>query len=111
MKTLGSGLGFPMRSNDGMSVPREANQVNPRADSFSLYLNFVANQVLSTLLPKSKLDVKLHKIVREKLFKQTSNFISPVKALRILPALHELSTTQLNNNRSKSIFESVTKIG
>jgi hypothetical protein len=42
MKTLGSGLGFPMRSNDG-KVKHEIGKVNPRADSFSLYLGFVAN--------------------------------------------------------------------
>lgn len=42
LKTFGSGLAFPMRSNDGMVVP-ESGKLNPRADSFSLYLNFVAN--------------------------------------------------------------------
>jgi len=63
MKTFGSGIAFPMRSNDGMVIP-EAGKSNPRADSFSLYLNFVANQVLTNLLPKSKLETKLHKINR-----------------------------------------------
>ena len=41
-KTFGSGLAFPMRSNDGQIVP-DQDRANPRADSFSLYLNFVAN--------------------------------------------------------------------
>lgn len=41
-KTFGSGLAFPMRSNDGMIIP-DSGKLNPRADSFSLYLNFVAN--------------------------------------------------------------------
>jgi hypothetical protein len=63
MKAFGSGLAFPMRSNDGMIIP-DSGKVNPRADSFSLYLNFVANQMLSNLLPKSKIDSKLHKISR-----------------------------------------------
>ena len=58
MKAFGSGLAFPMRSNDGMVIPDSGKQ-NPRADSFSLYLNFVANQMLTNLLPKSKLDTKL----------------------------------------------------
>jgi hypothetical protein len=58
MKAFGSGLAFPMRSNDGMIIP-DSGKVNPRADSFSLYLNFVANQMLSNLLPKNKLDAKL----------------------------------------------------
>jgi hypothetical protein len=44
-KTFGSGLAFPMRSNDGMIIP-DSGKLNPRADSFSLYLNFVANQML-----------------------------------------------------------------
>ena len=40
--TFGSGLAYPLRTNDGMIVS-EAGTVNPRADSFSLYSNFVAN--------------------------------------------------------------------
>ena len=54
MKTFGSGLAYPVRSNDGMVLP-EAGKVNPRADSFSLYMNYVANTLLSNLLPKSRL--------------------------------------------------------
>jgi len=46
-----------MRSNDGMMIPN-SGKANPRADSFSLYLFFVANQILTNLLPKTKLDVK-----------------------------------------------------
>ena len=41
-KTFGSGLAFPMRSNDGQIIS-DQDRANPRADSFSLYLNFVAN--------------------------------------------------------------------
>lgn len=37
---------------------------NPRADSFSLYLNFVADTILKNILPKSKLENKLHKTIR-----------------------------------------------
>lgn len=62
-KTFGSGLAFPMRSNDGMMIP-DQGKANPRADSFALYLNFVANQMLQNLLPKSKLDTKLQKTTR-----------------------------------------------
>ena len=65
MKTFGSGLAFPMRSNDGMTI-QEQGRVNPRADSFNLYLNFVANQMLLNLLPKSKLDNKMQKLSRTK---------------------------------------------
>lgn len=62
-KCFGSGLAYPMRTNDGMTSP-DKNQINPRADSFSLYINFVANTMLNNLLPKQKLDSKLQKIQR-----------------------------------------------
>lgn len=42
LKVLGSGIGYPSRTNDGMIV-NDSTKSNPRADSFSLYLNFVAN--------------------------------------------------------------------
>ena len=63
-KTFGSGLAFPMRTNDGQIIP-DTGKANPRADSFALYLNFVANQQLQNLLPKTKLDSKLQKTLRQ----------------------------------------------
>jgi hypothetical protein len=63
MKTFGSGLAFPMRSNDGQMVP-DKGKPNPRADSFSIYLNFVANTMLQNLLPKNRLDLKMLKVIR-----------------------------------------------
>ena len=63
MKTFGSGLAYPVRTNDGMILP-EAGKVNPRADSFSLYMNYVANTLLSNLLPKTRLQNKNHRTVR-----------------------------------------------
>mmetsp|Transcript_9011 Transcript_9011/g.11014 ORF Transcript_9011/g.11014 Transcript_9011/m.11014 type:complete len:96 (+) Transcript_9011:53-340(+) len=63
MKTFGSGLAYPVRTNDGMTVP-EAGKANPRADSFSLYTNYVANTLLSNLLPKTRLMNKNHRTVR-----------------------------------------------
>jgi hypothetical protein len=44
-KTFGTGIAYPLRTNDGMVIP-EAGKTNPRADSFSLYLNFVADRIL-----------------------------------------------------------------
>ena len=41
-----------------------ANKGNPRADSFSLYMNFVADTILKNIRPKGKLDNKLHKTLR-----------------------------------------------
>ena len=46
-----------------MRIP-ESGKPNPRADSYSLYLNYVANQVLINLLPKARLHSKLQKTVR-----------------------------------------------
>ena len=63
MKTFGTGLAYPVRTNDGMVMP-EAGKVNPRADSFSLYMNYVANTLLSNLLPKTRLMMKGHRTVR-----------------------------------------------
>lgn len=62
-KCFGSGLAFPMRTNDGM-IQRDVNKPNPRADSFSLYLNYVAKTMLTNLLPKSKMENKQYKIPR-----------------------------------------------
>ena len=45
-------------------VVSEQGKVNPRADSFTLYLNYVADKVLQNMLPKSKLDGMYHKIQR-----------------------------------------------
>ena len=63
MKIFGSGLAYPVRTNDGMILP-EAGKFNPRADSFSLYMNYVANTLLSNLLPKTRLQNKNHRTVR-----------------------------------------------
>jgi hypothetical protein len=67
-KTFGTGIAYPLRTNDGMIIP-DAQQIqqkggNPRADSFSLYLNFVADTILKNILPKNKIENKLHKTLR-----------------------------------------------
>ena len=43
-----------MRTKDGTGVQLEPFK-NPRADSFSLYMNFVGDVLLKNLLPKTKL--------------------------------------------------------
>ena len=53
-KTFGAGLAFPTRTKDGMLRP-EAGKLNPRADSFSLYMGWVGRRFLTSLLPKTKL--------------------------------------------------------
>lgn len=65
-KVFGSGLAFPTRTSDGKSLP-EAGRVNPRADSFSLYLNYVGTKVLDSLLPKTKLLTKVHYVYNDRL--------------------------------------------
>jgi hypothetical protein len=62
-KIFGTGLAFPVRTNDGMTCP-DPTKPQPRADSYSLYLNFVANTVLKQLVPKYQLESKLQLIRR-----------------------------------------------
>jgi len=52
-KVYGCGIAYPVRTKDGMMVSNP-NMTNPRADSFSLYMNFVGDQILKNLLPKQK---------------------------------------------------------
>lgn len=63
MKTFGTGLAYPVRTNDGMTLP-ESGKSNPRADGFSLYMNYVANTLLANLLPKNRLFNKNHRTMR-----------------------------------------------
>jgi hypothetical protein len=47
-------VGYPVRTKDGSGV--ELNPFkNPRADSFSLYMNIVGDILLKNLLPKKKI--------------------------------------------------------
>lgn len=71
-KTFGSGIAYPTRTNDGMMKP-DGGKANPRADSFSLYHNWVANRVLMNLLPKTLLDNKLHRTMRNSRKKAIAN--------------------------------------
>lgn len=49
-------MGYPVRTKDGSSF--ELNPFkNPRADSFSLYMNIVGDLILKSLLPKTKLAI------------------------------------------------------
>ena len=54
LKTFGTGIAYPLRTNDGMVSP-EPGKFNPRADSFSLYMHYVAKTLLANLLPKNRL--------------------------------------------------------
>lgn len=68
-KVFGSGLAFPTRTTDGRIIP-EVGKPNPRADSFSLYLNYVGTKILENILPKSKLLSKAHFIYNENILKK-----------------------------------------
>ena len=62
-KTLACGIAYPVRTKDGMMATNPTIQ-NPRADGFSLYMNFVGDTILKTLLPKSKMiKNSIHKIM------------------------------------------------
>jgi hypothetical protein len=63
-KCFAAGVGYPVRSKDGMVMKNnKSNMLNPRADSFSLYMNFVADMILKGILPKQRI-VKsiIHKV-------------------------------------------------
>ena len=64
-KTFGTGIAYPTRTNDGM-VMSNNGKPNPRADSFSLYCNWVANRVLISLLQKNYLTSKIHRTLKTK---------------------------------------------
>ncbi len=52
-KVFACGVGYPVRTKDGVV---ELNPFkNPRADSFSLYMNVVGDIILKNILPKVKL--------------------------------------------------------
>jgi len=51
----------------------DRDKINHRADSFSLYCNWVANRILLNLLPKAILDVKLHRTLRKNRKKAIEN--------------------------------------
>ena len=40
---FGCGLAYPTRTKDGMTVSQIFKTPNPRADSFSLYMNWVGS--------------------------------------------------------------------
>jgi len=50
-KVFGSGIAYPTLTNDGMQRSDHGKKGH-RADSFSLYCNWVANRLLKNLLPK-----------------------------------------------------------
>ena len=60
-KVFACGVGYPVRTKDGVGT--ELNPFkNPRADSFSLYMNVVGDILLKNLLPKPKLALQMHHI-------------------------------------------------
>ena len=57
-KTFACGIAYPVRTKDGMMVN------NPRADGFSLYMNYVGDTILKNIIPKAKMiKSTIHKIM------------------------------------------------
>jgi len=54
VKVFGTGIAYPVKTKDGMTTV-DPTKPHPRADSFTLYLNFVANTILKQILPKAKI--------------------------------------------------------
>jgi len=88
-KIFGSGLAFPLRTNDGMIIP-EFGKPNPRADSFSLYSNYVANSLLTTILPKLRLESKQQIIGRPQKAKAIEGKASPNVTVKRLPTAKQV---------------------
>lgn len=52
-KCLAAGIGYPVRTTDGITGDKkEHKSKHPRADGFSLYMNFVGDKVLRNFFPK-----------------------------------------------------------
>ena len=64
-KTFGTGIAYPTRTNDGMQI--SDGKPKPRADSFSLYCNWVANRVLLQLMQNNLLSSKIQKTIKTKI--------------------------------------------
>lgn len=55
-KVFACGVGYPVKTKDGGNTfELKPFTKNPRADSFSLYMNVVGDILLKNLLPKTKL--------------------------------------------------------
>ena len=66
-KCFACGIGYPVRTKDGMLVNNPTIS-NPRADGFSLYMNFVGDNILKSLVPKPKMiRSTIHKVMPKKL--------------------------------------------
>ena len=52
-KCYACGVGFPVRTKDGVAGVK-GEPTNPRADSFSLYMNTVGEMLLKNVLPKRR---------------------------------------------------------
>lgn len=55
-KVFACGVGYPIRTQKDGGYGEQLNPYkNPKADSFSLYMNVVADTILKNLLPKTKI--------------------------------------------------------
>lgn len=68
-KVFACGVGYPLRTKDGSGIDMNPFK-NPRADSFSLYMNVVADILLKNILPKTKISSStLHtEIIKDTLY-------------------------------------------
>lgn len=53
-KCFACGVGFPVRTKDGLAGTK-GEATNPRADSFSLYMNTVGEILLKSIIPKKRM--------------------------------------------------------
>jgi hypothetical protein len=70
-KCFACGIGYPIRTKDGM-IAKTPSTNSARADSFSLYMNCIGDNLLKSILPKTKNNkYAVHKIAAKPI--QTNN--------------------------------------
>jgi hypothetical protein len=53
-KVFACGVGYPVRTRDGTGMKNKPSK-DARADSFSLYMNFVGDMILKSICAKAKI--------------------------------------------------------
>ena len=98
-KTFACGIAYPVRTKDGMMVNNPQIN-NPRADGFSLYMNFVGDTILKNIIPKAKMiKSTIHKIMPK------NQMTNEVQAQAVTSG----NATQNNNDFNKKQYQQVLR--
>lgn len=78
-KCFACGIGYPVRTKDGM-IASNPSISNPRADGFSLYMNFVGDNILKSVIPKLYIKSKMVKSTVHKILPKSATVENPDNA-------------------------------